>query len=59
MHVLDGGCTTDYIGIVWKVLGILLSGEMVSLEKHPVLLYCYRLALERASSCKTLLQCII
>ena len=27
--------------------------------KHPVFLNCYRLALGRASSCKTLLQCMI
>ena len=36
-------------------LGI-LSGEMVSLEKSPVSLDCYRLALGRASSCKILLE---
>ena len=53
-----GECTTAYAGILWNVLGILLSGEMVSLEKHPVFLDCYRLALERASSCKILLQCM-
>ena len=47
------------IGIMWNVLGILLSGEMMSLEKHPVFLDYYRIALGRASSCKILLQCII
>ena len=31
---------------------------MVSLEKHPVFLDCYRLELRRASSCKMLLQCM-
>ena len=54
MHALVGGCTTGYIGILWNVLGILLSGEIVLLEKLPVFLDCNRLALERASSCKTL-----
>ena len=58
MHSLVGGCTTGYIGILWKVLGILLSGEMVYLEKHLLFFHCYRLALERASNCKTLLQCM-
>ena len=47
------------IGIMWNVLGILLSGEMMSLEKHPVFLDYHRIALGRASSCKILLQCII
>ena len=46
------------IGIMWNVLGILLSGEMMSLEKHPVFLDYYRIALGRASSCKILLQCM-
>ena len=55
---LDGGCGTGYIDILWNALGILLSGEMVSLERHPVFLGCYRLPLGRASSSKTLLQCI-
>ena len=58
MHSLVGGCTTGYIGILWKVLGILLSGEMVYLEKHLLFFHCYRLALERASNRKTLLQCM-
>ena len=44
MHALDDGCTTGYIGVLWNVLGFLLSGEMVSLEKHLVFLDCYRLA---------------
>ena len=35
MYALVGGCTAGYIGILWNVLGILLSGEMVSLEKNP------------------------
>ena len=35
MYALVGGCTAGYIGILWNVLGILLSGEMVSLEKKP------------------------
>ena len=52
MRVLDGGCTTGYIDILWNVLGILLFGEMVSLEKHPVFLDSYRMAIERASSTK-------
>ena len=58
MYTIDGGCTTDYVGILWNVLRILLSGEMVSLEKHLVFLDCYRLALGRPSSCKTLVLCI-
>ena len=58
-RTLDGGCTTSHVGILWNVLGVLLSGEMVSLEKYPVVLDCGRLALGRASSCKILLQCII
>ena len=59
MHTLDGRCTTSYIGILWNVLGILSSGEMASLEKHPPFLDYYRLALGRASNSKILLQCII
>ena len=59
MHAFAGWYTTGYIGILWNISGILLSGETVSLEKQPVFLYCYRLALGRTSSCKTLLQCII
>ena len=39
-------------------LGILLSGEMVSLEKHPVFLDCYRFALGRAPSCKTVFNAV-
>ena len=54
MHTLVGGCTTGYIGILWNVLGILFSGEMVSLEKHLVFLDCYVLALRRTSSCKNI-----
>ena len=45
MKTLIGGCTTGYIGILRNILRIILSGEMVSLEKHPVFLNCYRLAL--------------
>ena len=59
MDVLDGGCTTGYIGILWNVLEILLSVEMVSLEKDLVFRDCCRLALGRASSCKNLPRCII
>ena len=56
MHSLVG-CMTGYIGILWKISGILWFGDsdMVSLEKHPVFLDCYRLVLGRASSRKTLL----
>ena len=54
MHARVGGCTTGYIGILWNVLGILFSGEMVSLEKHLVFLDCYMLALRRISSCKNI-----
>ena len=32
---VDGGCASGYIGLLWNVLGILLSGDMVSLEKIP------------------------
>ena len=53
MHALVDGCTTCYISILWNVLGILLSGTIVTLEKHPVFLDCHRLALRRASSSKT------
>ena len=42
-----------------NVLGILLSGGIVSLEKHPVFSDWYRLALGRASSSNILLQYII
>ena len=59
MHALDGGCTTSYTEILWNALGILLSGEMVSLENHLVFLDCYSLVLGSPSSCKILLQCII
>ena len=55
MHGLVGQCTTGYIGILRNFLGILLSGEMVSGKT----LDCYRLALGRTSSSKTLLHCII
>ena len=58
MHALDGGCTS-YTEILWNALGILLSGEMVSLENHLVFLDCYSLVLGSPSSCKILLQCII
>ena len=40
MKTLIGGCTTGYIGILRNILRIILSGEMVSLEKHPVFLNC-------------------
>ena len=56
-------CTFEFLWRykhLWNVLEILLSGEMVSLEKHVVFLDCHRLAsFSRTSSCKTLLQCII
>ena len=52
MRVLDGGCTAGYIEILWNVLGILLFGEMVSLEKHPVFLDSYRLVIERTPGTK-------
>ena len=58
-HTLDGGCTTSHASILWNALEVLLSGEMVSLEKYPFVLDCGRLTLGRASSCKMLLQCII
>ena len=59
MHALVGGCTTGYIGILWNILGTLWSVRIVSLEKHPIFLAYYSLALGRTSSCKTLLQCMI
>ena len=43
-----------YRGIWWNVLGILSSGEMVSLEKHLVFLDCYRLTLGRSCSFKNI-----
>ena len=58
-HALVGGFTIGYISILWNVLGIPLSGEMLSLEKRLVFFDCYRLVSVRTSSCKTLLQCII
>ena len=42
---------------MWNALGIILHSEMVSVEKHFVLLDCYWLTLGETSSCKTLLQC--
>ena len=50
---LVGGCATGYIGILWNILGIPLSGEMMFLEKQSVFLDSYRLTLGKASSCKT------
>ena len=59
MHSFIGGYTKGYTGILWNVLGILLFLEIVFLEKHPVFIECYKLALGIASSCKGLLQYMI